>query len=401
MSTSNIVRYLISFIAGLVFFNSVNAAELSGFVGAQLRWFYEEPVDSRQADIPVSINVEPEWYTDWNNRRDSFVFKPYLRLDSKDSERSHFDIREAYWLQVFNQWELGLGVSKVYWGVTESQHLVDIVNQTDLVEAPDGEEKLGQPMIRASAIRNWGIVDVFVLPGFRERTFPGEEGRLRPPLQVDVDHASYESSAEQNHVDFAARWSQSVGQWDMGLSGFWGTSRDPLFFDPVDVNGTLKLQPFYAQIQQYGVDLQVITGSWLWKLESIYRESSFEEFMALTGGFEYTFVGIFERIWDLGMLLEYSHDDRSAVKAGALQNDIFAGGRLAFNDVDSSEILFGVIQDLDYSDSRSGLIEVNTRVGSNIKLYLEGRFFESDDQRDAVYALRQDSLIEVSAEYYF
>jgi len=400
MPRGKFLANLTSAIVGLVFFNFASAVELSGFVGAQVRWFYEDPVGERQADLPVSLNAEPEWYTDWNNRRDSFVFKPYLRLDSEDSERSHFDIREAYWLHVFDGWELGVGISKVYWGVTESQHLVDIVNQTDLVEAPDGEEKLGQPMIRVSTIRNWGIVDVFVLPGFRERTFPGADGRLRPPLLIDVDDAKYESSAEQNHVDFAARWNQSIGQWDVGASGFWGTSRDPLF-NVVDDNGTLKLQPFYAQIQQYGLDLQAITGSWLWKLEGIYRESDFEEYAALTGGFEYTFVGIFEQIWDLGILLEYSYDDRSVAEAGALQDDIFVGGRFAFNDVASSEILFGVIQDFDYGDSRSGLIEVNTRVGSNIKLYIEGRFFESDDERDPLYVFRQDSLIEVSAEFYF
>jgi len=391
---------LASALVGLAFFNCANANELSGFVGAQVRWFYEDAIDNAQKDLPVSLNAEPEWYADWSGGRNSFVFKPYLRLDSEDSERSHFDIREAYWLRVFDQWELGVGISKVFWGVTESQHLVDIVNQTDLVEAPDGEEKLGQPMIRLSTIRNWGIVDWFVLPGFRERTFPGVDGRLRPPLVIDEGNAEYESSAEQNHVDLAARWNQSIGQWDVGLSGFWGTSRDPLF-NVVDANGRQKLQPFYAQIQQYGLDLQAITGSWLWKLEAIYREGNFEEYSALTGGFEYTFVGIFERIWDLGVLLEYSYDDRSMAEAGALQDDLFIGGRFAFNDAASSEILFGVIQDFDYGDSRSSLIEVNTRVGSNIKLYIEGRFFESDDERDLLYVFRKDSLIEVSAEYYF
>ena len=69
---------------------------------------------------------------------------------------------------------------------------MDIINQTDQVDQVDGEEKLGQPMINLSLVRDWGIVDLFVLPGFRERTYAGEEGRPRTPLPVS-DDAVYES----------------------------------------------------------------------------------------------------------------------------------------------------------------------------------------------------------------
>ena len=93
-----------------------------------------------------------------------------------DSERTHFDIRELFGLWVFERWELGVGIRKVFWGVTESQHLVDIINQTDLVDSIDGEEKLGQPMVNVSIPHEWGTVDLFILPYFRERTFPGRDG---------------------------------------------------------------------------------------------------------------------------------------------------------------------------------------------------------------------------------
>ena len=53
----------------------------------------------------------------------------------------------------------------MFWGVTESQHLVDVVNQTDLVENPDGEEKLGQLMVNLTVARSWGTLNLFVAPG--------------------------------------------------------------------------------------------------------------------------------------------------------------------------------------------------------------------------------------------
>ena len=97
-----------------------------------------------------------------------------------DGERTHFDVRELYWETFGETWDLRIGIARVFWGVVETQHLVDIINQTDTVENSDGEDKLGQPMINLSLVRDWGTVDLFVLPGFRERTFRGVSGVCVP-----------------------------------------------------------------------------------------------------------------------------------------------------------------------------------------------------------------------------
>ena len=68
----------------------------------------------------------------------------------------------------------------MFWGVTELRHLVDIINQTDLVENLDGEQKLGQPMVQLTLLKDWGTLDFFAMPYFRERTFTGPDGRPRP-----------------------------------------------------------------------------------------------------------------------------------------------------------------------------------------------------------------------------
>ena len=80
----------------------------------------------------------------------------FARADSQDDERSHADLREAYWGYESDDWDVIIGVNKVFWGVTESRHLVDVINQTDLVEDIDQEDKLGQPMINIATQRNWG-----------------------------------------------------------------------------------------------------------------------------------------------------------------------------------------------------------------------------------------------------
>lgn len=114
-------------------------------------------------------------------------------------------------------------MKKVFWRVTESRHLVDIVNHSDNLEDIDLEDKLGQPMPLIGTERDWGDIEFFILPYFREREFAGSDGRLRTGLLVTGDPL-YESGAEENNVDLALRYSGFVGGWDMGASSFYGTS---------------------------------------------------------------------------------------------------------------------------------------------------------------------------------
>ena len=156
-----------------------------GDAGAELRYFFQEPRWPGQSDDAagsVHANLEARWRSESGNQRASF--KLFGRLDSVDEKRSHADLREAYWAYEGEDWEILLGANKVFWGVTESRHLVDIINQTDLVEDIDQEQKLGQPMVNLLLQRDWGQLDFYLMPWFRERTFPGIDGRLRAPLRL-------------------------------------------------------------------------------------------------------------------------------------------------------------------------------------------------------------------------
>ena len=163
------------------------AHELRGNVAVEYRQFFEDAGYEEQFNNDVSVSVQPEYFHQWDDGKQLFTFTPFARFDQRDEQRTHLDIRELSWLSVNDLGELRIGVRKVFWGVTESQHLVDIINQTDFVENLDGEDKLGQPMINAALIRDWGTIDLFVLPGFRERTFAGEHGRPRTQYVVDKD----------------------------------------------------------------------------------------------------------------------------------------------------------------------------------------------------------------------
>lgn len=368
---------------GIICFNSL-AFEFSGQVNLEHRQFFE---DGQQGlgKGQSSIVLQPEFYWDFHGGNTSVIFVPFGRLDSMDDQRSHADIRELLLLGVKGDYELRAGIGKVFWGVTESIHLVDVINQTDAVESLDGEDKLGQPMLHVTAVKDWGVWDGFLLPYFRERTFAGKDGRLRPEPPVST-HAEYESSREEKHIDASLRYSKMLGDWDVGLSYFVGTNRDPY----LQYHDT-RLIPFYAQMDQFGLDVQGIIGDWLWKLESIYRNSLDEQVSAVTG-FEYTYVGLLDTQWDLGVIAEYLYDSRGENLQSPYQNDLFAGARFTLNDAEGTEILLGVTQDLDDTDVYFGKLEASSRINNHLKWRVDAWMFD-----DSI----PDDFIEVSIEYYF
>jgi len=143
--------------------------DISGSLELQARAFWHDPAWAGQDDQALLGSVasitEFRWRNEDGNQRASFI--PYLRWDASDDERSLSDLREAYWAFEGDDYELLVGANTVFWGVTESVHLVDIINQTDFAGDIDGEDKLGQPMVSVVLQRDWGEISAFVMPYFR------------------------------------------------------------------------------------------------------------------------------------------------------------------------------------------------------------------------------------------
>jgi len=408
LSKNRIVSLIASLSLGISVSTEAADIDFSAVSGAEVRGFTDSATQG-QDDWGLSAYFEPEWYF----KLDDSVFnlKLFVRGDSMDSERSHGDIREAYWQTVGDEWSLTLGVNKVFWGVAESQHLVDIINQTDQVENIDGEDKLGQLMINYNWEKDWGTLSLYVLPGFRERTFPGEEGRLRFEIPIDSDEALYESSAEEYHTDIALRFSKVIDAWDLGFSLFHGTSRDPLL--ALDLT-TGSLQPYYPQISQFGVDAQATIGAWLWKVEYIYRsgfrfpgDNEEGDYHAAVAGFEFSQYGIADSAIDLGWVLEYQYDERSRLGSAGfsieLSDVVIGAARFTFNDVQSSDLLVGLGIEVD-NDARFLSIEGSRRIGDDMRVSIEGRVFNGitdDPTLSLFYSYRNDSFVQLTLEKFF
>ena len=381
--------------------SSAQNLEFSGYSSFESRNFPESPLLKDQfSHSNVSLAFQPELYYAMSNGNHRFLFVPFLRIDQHNGNRTHFDIREMYWQYYSGIWEMSVGFRKVFWGVTESHHLLDIINQTDLVENLDNEDKLGQPMINLNLIHDYGTFGFYLMPYFRKLSFLNKDARLRFPMLIDTNSTEYESNRKEWHFDWAVRWSHTLGIFDIGLSHFSGTTREPLLFPKTDETRGFFLTPFYHTIQQTGLDVQTTTGGLLLKLEAISRSGQEDQFFAFVSGFEYTLGNIYNSGTDIGILAEYLYDERNGNALTPFEDDIFVGMRLVLNDVQSSELLAGVIVDRNLGSSLLN-IEAGRRIGDRWKLNWEIRGFINVSDADLYYGFRKDHYLQIELTRFF
>ncbi len=400
MNTKSIIAFLLIWVPFFGFSQNSEDKAVHDFsleLESEFRYFLKEGAFQGQERLFPSIAIRPEYSISWNQGYDEINFAGFARWD-RDDNRTHLDLREFYYQRARGSWELGVGLKKIFWGVTESNHLVDIINQTDQVESFDGEQKLGQPMIQFSYItESSGTFDFFYLPYHRKRVFSGEKGRLRFAQIIEADDLGYESGNEEWHPSFALRCSHYIGDIDMGISQFYGTGREPLFV----FNPDMSITAFYPEIYQAGLDLQYTKNAFLWKLESIYRYAEVQDFFAVTAGVEYTFSNINGAGLDIGVLTEYSYDSRDELAITALQNDVFYGSRIALNDEFDSSLLIGGITDFSYGTT-SLSVEGSRRIGSSNKVSLEARIFATvSDEELLLSNFQDDSFLRGTWSYFF
>lgn len=405
--------------------------DVEGNVELELR---HHPNDARHEDMEqdfASLAGEFELGLFSPSGRHALIVKPFARYDQHDHERSHVDLREAKYRYVNGLFEATIGVDKEFWGVTEFLHLVDIINQTDNVESIDGEQKLGQPMIKASYASRYGTLTGYALPFFRIRQFVDPvTGRPNPGFTVD-DHTTLFESGETGGSarrvdDYALRYQNNFGAFDVGLSWFDGTARVPQLLatgEANSTNGLPKLRAYYAELTQTGLDVQATLGPWLLKLEvtqstenrfesnmggfpSLASEQEETEINRATGGFEYTFYNLFASGTDLGLVAEYMYDERKENSPHPFGNDVGIGLRWTANDPQSTTILVGGLIDLD-TDSSSISLEAERRLGRSFKAILEARFTDkvgatdSGQQDRLAKALADEDSLRFRLAYYF
>ena len=403
-----------------------HAFDWRGSLSSELIFYPESSVGVNNWRVSSSLGAEVELTQDLTDNI-SLTVTPYARLDQRDQDRTRLELREFLFTGSGDSWEFNAGLGTVFWGVTESENPVDIINQTDSIEDLDDDEKLGQLMLNFNWFSDYGDFLAYALPRFKNRTFTGVEGRPFPGISVNSALTSFESSRGDENVDFALRWAYSFDAWDVGLHYFNGTSRDPVLI-PVVVDTTPFLAPRYQLLRQIGVDAQGLYGDLAIKAE-IVRQSGDEldTHIELVTGIEYTLVGLLSGLqdneiipeaWclpdsgnllkklacndriDLGLVVEYLWDERANDSTQPFQNDLLAGLRFAFNDAATSDALIGAIQDFD-GGATSLSVEASTRLFESYRLSLLARGIFNSDGDTFLNGFENENFFQLDLSYFF
>jgi hypothetical protein len=367
--------------------------QVSGWIESELRLFPNDGLYAAQRHAYPALGGElrlegtlaggaHRWDATW-----------FARADMQDGYRTHIEPREATWTWQPADWRLRAGVLMNFWGVAESNRLVDVVNQRDEREAPDGDAKLGQPGIAWTGPAAGGTLEVLALTYHRPRALGIGAGRFRPPATF-VARPLYQSAAGRHRLDWAARWSTRTGAVDVGLSHFWGTAREPTFGD------SAVPQPRYAIMHQTGLDAQATLGSLLLKAEAIRRDADGTTIGAVTTGVELVVGNVAGGGGDVAVLAEITLDERGARTLTGLDQDAFLAARWGSNDAAGTELMVGGTVDLRHG-AHVVRLEGSRRWSGSWRVAGEVHLMGAPHASELGYLMRRDSFIRAAVSRHF
>ena len=380
-----------------------NDWQINSEIGLEIKEFHKNEAYSNQQNTYSSF-IKSEIFFDFKNDLE-FLMEPYLRYDRYDKNRSLFDFKENNLTYYYNDIQLKAGISEVFWGITESKNLVDIINPKDVTDG-DQKAKLGQTMLAFSNYsEKFGILDFYYLPFFKNSSQIGEEGRLRLSKPIENYNIVYEGGAGSKVPSWALKWEHSFRFFDFSLQGFRGNSRESSTIGKLE-NLQLKYFQGYERISQIGTYFQVISGPIIYKLEVIKRNGQKnaknirENFFSYTLGLEHLINNLFENKWDLTSFIEYHNDDRNGDSTDILQNDLFLATRLNFNNIDGTEFLTSITLDTDGGGNTS-TVELSSRITDNIRVTGSYNSYWSANETDILYSFRRDNYFSINIINYF
>lgn len=387
-----------SFLVLLLCFSPLAWGQWNFTPGVELgiRQYNPDAAREQQED---NVELDPSVFFEWDYADQSTGVSagilPVVTIAADNSAIPDFDMREFYLAKEFEHFQLRVGFNTLFWGVAESRHLVDIVNQRVLVRNLDGEQKLGELIFQYDYYIENGTLSLLYLPYFRPQDYSEPDERLSLPLEVIREN--YVGQSKQDRESFVLRYSGVLDNWDIGSYFFHGLDRNPAF-ELTDEQG---FTANYSQLDQVALDVQYTASRWLGKGEGVYREHALggTSWAYVIGG-EYYFYGIFAGAKDLSLLVELHRDTDATARSNQIyRNASFVGTRLAWNDIDDTSFLAGALID-NHGDSWAIKAEYETRLSNQLSLDIEARLFLKQAENHPFYLYRDDDFIEVRLMYY-
>jgi hypothetical protein len=383
------VRFTSLLFIGLIAAQPATAdGELNAKLIADFRFYPNSNAGTIDSGQSLELNIDA--YQDFGAARG--VLELVARIDDQDSGRRILEARQAYISTEIGGFEVYLGNRQEFWGKAESTNIVDVVNQQDAAADQGGAGKLGAPSVSIERYADYGDLQFWYMPNFRELTF--NDADAHPSGELPVKAARYQRSEGRNADDFAFRFSTVVDDWDLAGSLFYGTARTPIL-SVVDM-GT-ALEPYYAEQRSIGLEAQYTGDATLLKWESLHGKQDGKDFFAAVAGLENTLHGVLDQVWDLGLIAEAQYDGRPQAAA---ERFYVAGLRLTLNDAKDTSLLLLTSQD-EAKDQSLISFDASRRLNSWSSINFGAKFFDAKTTTSVFGFLDDDDTISVKLNMFF
>jgi hypothetical protein len=354
-------------LAGVLLASSPASARLSsqGEVALEGRAFIPDDLDSTD-DLGAAVAARLE--VKGKHKPVEERLRLLARVGGIDTNRSTLIVEEAWagwkhgWLRV------RAGVQILNWTATEAFHPADVVNSRNFDSNVENAEKVGEPMVEVRLKLGTGSLTGYYLPARMDPRFPGPASRLSfapagltlgDPVWGDADGSIGDGRLAHQ---WAARLSQSLWGADLALHVISHNDRSQ---PSIVLGGDFVPRPLYHRVLQAGATWTQTLGEWIVKVEAAHRR--FEEiddpgdYLAPAGldppdhtqvaaglewGWGYDSGGEGTVLAEGQVVLGVEDkDERRALHP--FQRDVLIGYRHAFNDANGSELMLGILADLE------------------------------------------------------
>jgi hypothetical protein len=337
-------------------------------------------------------------------------FRQQLRVFGRaamiDEERSVLMVEDAWAGWRNNRFEIKAGVQTLNWSAAEAFHPTDMINARNLDSNVENAEKIGEPMVTMRLRFLNGGLTGYYMPLRMAPRFPSASSRLTPYSGVHLAKAQWSDSnglvdADDFSNQYAFRLDQTIGQGDLALH--YVAHNDRLLPAIALDATTLSPTPVFPFVQRFGGSLVQALGDWLIKVEvdhilveamnvgdslNLVQGPPGDHTVVAAGleyGWSYDSGAEGSLIVESQVLILPGGSEQERNQMGPFQRDALLGYRHSLNDEMGTEIMLGMILDVERPGEYLGSFSYRTRLSDVWQVHAQLRTIRATDELSFLY----------------
>ncbi|MBB3061502.1 hypothetical protein [Microbulbifer rhizosphaerae] len=324
----------------------------------------------------------------------------YGDYDSAAAE-SWFDPRNLHYYVDLDQMTFAAGYQQKPVGHLEAEQINNLYNPKSYRRGLFDSRSQGRFSVGAIYRRESWLLHADLMPLKQVEEWAGEKGRFRRGGFV----ASDEEYARGSDVSAQLRWDYFSGNWELSGILWHGLSPQSLVRPSAEEPGALI--DYYERIDQAGFSALYLLDNLSLKADVYFRSSPQRQLIGAAAGLAWQTYGLFGSRADSNLFLEsYYLQEQSADDDGSGGNlpssfdrDLYAGGRINFNDNANSELEAGVVADVKLG-SLSGYLQLTRSLLPQLEYEAGLQWFSTDSRDIALSGFENDSHIYFKLVWY-